>query len=165
MAGDEPEVGEGLDILDERGPTVHAALEGPISVDGGCSVIAGPVGKRALLARDVAGRGRDELNSDQIGSAFGDRPFEVIYRRGATVHGEIGIGRADGRRRCLNAIKDEVRNVCEEDSVLAARRLALHCIGDDDGPTPGGPLSPTCGAVDDRLHLAGRREPSTATTT
>ena len=73
MAGDKPEVGECLDILDEGGPTVHAALEGPVPVDRRRDVIAGPVGKRALLARNVAGRGRDELDPDWIGSAFGDR--------------------------------------------------------------------------------------------
>ena len=77
-AGDERDVGEGLDVVDERRPAVDTALERTGRREGGFGVAAvEPVDERGLLADDVARRCRRHPQQDLVVvvSTFADRAF------------------------------------------------------------------------------------------
>ncbi len=164
-AGDQGEVREGLRVLHEGGPARGTALERAVGIDGHADAIADPVGERALLARHVAGRRRhqpDGQGVDAGGGALVEGRVEYRHEGGAAVHGDEGVGRADGARSERDAVEHEVGRLGDEDGVLAARGLALHRVRDDDGMPGAAQATAPGGALDDRAKLPLGGEPAAA---
>ncbi|CAB4871698.1 unannotated protein [freshwater metagenome] len=153
-------MGEGLGVLHEGRTAVHAPLERARPVHRRGLAVARPVGQGALLAGDIAGRRRDELDPNRVGASLLEHAVEHGHERRAAVHGQVGICRADRRGRRLDAVEHEVRGVREQHGVLAARRLALHGIGDHHRLSSGRQGPAGVRALDHRVHLACGREPA-----
>ena len=155
------EVGVGLGVGEQRRTSAYAGLEDARrDGDRQADALADEVRERALLAGDVARRGRQHAELDRVAAgALLDGALERADRAAAAVRDDVGDGRADGLRGEDRAVEDEVRVAVDEDRVLARRRLALHRVHDDDGV-----LARRARGGDDRVHLAPGREPAAAAT-
>jgi hypothetical protein len=133
-------MGQRLDVVDQRGPPVDAALEGPRRRAGGRGRAAvEPVHQRGLLPGDVAGRDRGEphlhrrLGPPALGEGAGDG---AERRGGRVVDADDHLLGADRGRSQQRPVQDQVRGGREQQLVLAAGRLALGAVDHDHGGAP-----------------------------
>ena len=143
------EVGEGLDVGDQRGAPAHPAFEGPRGGEGGQRGAAAEEGdERGLLPGDVAGGHRDQprVGARRPRSVAVETPRSAIAsaqprreRRVADSHTPSRISRAPhgggGEQR---AVEHEVGEGLQQRAVLGARGLALGAVDDHDGRPPSG---------------------------
>ena len=162
--GDQGDVRERLDVLDEGRPAVDAALEGSRRDRRGPRVaLVHVVDRGRLLARDVPlGRG-DQLDGDaRVEPGPASRPLGQRTRDGGPggavrlADVEDDAPRTDRGGRELGAVEHEVRPAGHEDAVLGAERLALGAVDEHDR-VAAGPLG-------DGRPLARDREPGAAAT-
>ena len=156
-------MGEGLDVLHQRGPPVRALLERPRRHEG--RLRRPPVqlaDHGGLLARHVPSRDAQDLHRHPVLPG----PLALVDRRGelegqlvlALVQAQVTAGRADGLGGQRDPVQHQVRGPGQQQPVLAAGWLGLGAVGDHDGAAqpaqrPGFPAG-----LRDRAHLAAGRE-------
>ena len=138
---DERDVGQRLDVLDERRAPAHASFIGPRRHEGRLGGPAvQPLHEGGLLAGHEAVGRRDELESRLAAGAgaLGDRAGEAPVRaRRAAVDRDHDRACTDARCRRRGAVEHEVRVDPHQQAVLVACGLALDAVRDHDGRTPG----------------------------
>ena len=152
---------ERLGVLHERRSAPDAALERPRRREGRLRRAAvQEADERGLLAGDEPTRGSDR---DQLHVTVDTAPRPSVDR--VRERPQIQLGATEGDDRpprtervgCENgAVENEVRNVPNEHPVLAARRLPLRRVDDDDRPAALGRNG---------RQLAARREAASTATT
>ncbi len=150
MAGDEREVGERLDVLDQRRPPPDAAVRRARRGERGLERAAVEVAhQRGLLAGEVVRRHRHDAHT-QAPLALADRgAHRALHDRVAGGNAHDRVARADRGGSGGDAVEHELRCAGEQHAILGAHRLGLDAVGDDDLPAA---------AVRDRGELARHRE-------
>ncbi len=140
VARDEGQIGERLDVLDERRASAHAALERSRGREGrfGGSAVQ-PLDEGALLAgHEAVGHGYelDLLTRSGLGALVdGDREGSV-RRRCVSSHGDDDPASARDGGRDHRAVEHEVRIDPHQQCVLVTRRLTFDAVCDDDRRAP-----------------------------
>ncbi len=153
VPGDQPDVGQGLDVVDQCRPPPDPGYRGehrPVAGQRGTAL--DPAYERGFLARDEGVGSLDEADRVAI-DARGPTLLDRIRHRGHQLRRQIRIDRvgADGGSGGGQAVEHQMRGVGEQPGVLTAQRLALGAVGDDDRPAAG-----------DRGHLRAGGEPAAA---
>ena len=137
VAGDQRQMRERFDVLDQRRPAIDAALEGPRRHEGrdrspGVQIVH----ESALLSRDVCGRDLHQAHLDAVArGSFADRELDRPHcRRGVALDADDHL--AGTHRRCGEdrTIENQMGSSSEKHLVLEARGLALGPVGHDDAP-------------------------------
>ena len=145
VADDRRQVGDRLDVVDDRGSAVEAGDRGERRLETRLAAAAlERVEQRRLLAADVGARTRvdhdvevearaeDVLAEEPggVGLAYGARdPTDDVRNLAADV--DEGVVRADGVGRVDAALDEGVRVVVHERDVLAGTRLRLVTVDDE----------------------------------
>ena len=156
--GDQRKLSQGLDVLYERRRLADPPLERQRRGEGrlGDAPVE-ELDERRLLSCNESVRDRDRSQANplvQPGPALrncgreGIEPFAVGSR-----DGHDRFARAEGLRGGGCSVQDQVREIPQEDLVLAADRLPLGAVRDHDGTSP---------PSRDRTKLRRRREPGPA---
>ena len=178
MAFHERQMCERLDVLHERRPPAHTALEGPRRREGRLQRSAVEVADEGgLLAPQVAGPNRRDADAQLVPVALADRALEGAVDVGRVCgDADDRIARAHRRGGRDDAVQDEVRRAAQQHAVLRAHRLGFDAVRDEHlraaparhrgelarhrEPGAAAPEDPRAiGRVDDRRCVDARRRP------
>ena len=140
VPGDQCQVRQRLDILDQGRSAADAALGHRRPAEPGQRVPAGDPARESRLLTGEEPRGRvDEADRDAIEAAagpLGDGVAQAAPQLRVAVHIQVRLPRADSLGRELKPVEYQMRGDRQQRLVLGAGRLALGAVGDDDGGSP-----------------------------